>query len=151
MVQRMTGLENVSANALANEIGVAQPTLSRWKREARTVLAMGGTRKQSKHVGKSTRQWSVEEKLQVVLEAAALSDEELGEFLRRKGLHTAQLEEWHKLATEGAQTALAGSKKRTSKKSPEVLRIRELVKERRRKDKALAEVAALLTIKKKAQ
>jgi transposase-like protein len=93
----------------------------------------------------------VKEKLEVVVEAAALSDEELGEFLRRKGLHTAQLEEWHKLATEGAQTALAGPKKRTSKKSPEVRRIKELEKELLRKDRALAEVAALLTLKKKAQ
>jgi len=141
----MTGLENVSANALADEIGVSQPTLSRWKREARTVRAMGGTKKQSKDGGKSPRQWSAKEKLQVVLEAADLSDEELGEFLRRKGLHTAQLEEWHKLATE----ALTSRKKPTRKKSPEVRRIKELERELLRKDRALAEVAALLALKKK--
>ena len=147
MVQRMTGFEKVSATALADEIGVAQQTLSRWKREARTVSAMGSTRKQSKNGGKSPRQWSVKEKLQVVLEAAALSDEELGEFLRRKGLHTVQIEEWHRLATE----ALTSRKKPTRKKSPEVRRIKELEKELLRKDRALAEVAALLALKKKAQ
>ena len=39
---------------------------------------------------------------------------------------------------------------RSMKKSPEARRIRELEKELRRKDKALAETAALLVLKKKA-
>ena len=146
MVKRMTGREQISANVLAGEVGVGQPTLSRWLREARTVRAMGGAKKQREGGAKGPRKWSAAEKLQVVLEAAALPDNELGEFLRRKGLHTAQLEEWHKLATE----ALSGPKKR-AKKSPEARRIKELEKELRRKEKALAEVAALLTLKKKAQ
>ena len=150
MVKRMSGRESVSATELAAEVGVPQPTLSRWKREARTVRFMGGADKQSRDGGKSPRQWSAEEKLQVVLEAAALSDDEFGEFLRQKGLHTAQLEEWRRLATGGAQAALAGPKKR-AKKSPEARRIKELEKELLRKEKALAEVAALLALKKKAQ
>ncbi len=95
---------------------------------------------------KSPRQWSAAEKLQVVVEATALSDDELGEFLRRKGLHASQLEEWHRLATE----ALSGPKKR-ARKSPEARRNKELEKELRRKEKALAEVAALLVLKKKVQ
>jgi len=33
-VQRMTGPRALSATALAGEVGVAQPTLSRWLREA---------------------------------------------------------------------------------------------------------------------
>ena len=151
MVRRMTGREKISGTALAAEVGVPQPTLSRWTREARTVLSMGGTAKQPEDAGKSPRQWSAEEKLQVVLEAAGLSDNELGEFLRRKGLHTVELEEWHRLATEAAQVALSGPKKGRSKKSPEARRIKELEKELLRKDRALAEVAALLTLKKKAQ
>ena len=150
MVKRMTGPEKISASGLADEVGVAQPTLSRWKREARTVRTMGGAKKQAKDGGKTPRQWSAEEKLQVVIEAAVLSDEGLGEFLRRKGLHTAQLEEWRELAMQAAQAALAGAKKR-AKKSPEARRIKELEKELLRKDRALAEVAALLALKKKAQ
>ena len=147
MVQRMAGPEGISANALSKDVGVSQSTLSRWVRETHTVRSMGGTKKQSKGGGKSPRQWSAEEKLQVVLEAAGLSDDELGEFLRRKGLHTVELEEWHRLATE----ALASQKKRGRKKSPEARRIKELEKELLRKDNALAEVAALLVLKKKAQ
>jgi transposase-like protein len=82
-----------------------------------------------------------------VLEAAALSDAELGEFLRRKGLHEAQLEEWRRLATE----ALGNSQRQSRKPSAEEARIRELEKELRRKDKALAEAAALLVLQKKAR
>ena len=150
MVKRMTGRESISANALAEEVGVSQATLSRWLREVRTVRAMGEAKKQSEDgTRKGPRKWSAAEKLQVVLEAAAVSDDDLGEFLRRKGLHTAHLEEWRKAVTEAAQVAL-GPKKR-AKKSPESRRIKELEKELRRKDKALAEVAALLALKKKAQ
>lgn len=151
MVQRMAGVEGISASALSKEVGTRQPTLSRWLREARTVRSMGGSNNNHNGGAKSSRQWSAAEKLQVVLEATALSDDELGEFLRRKGLHTAQLEEWHRLATEAAQTALAGPKKGRAKKSPEARRIKELEKELRRKEKALAEVAALLVLKKKVQ
>ena len=146
MVKRMTGRESISANALGEEVGVCQATLSRWLRDARTVRAMGGAKKQPKDGTKGPRKWGAAEKLQVVLEATSLSGDELGEFLRRKGLHSAQLEEWHRMATE----ALTGPKKR-SKKSPEARRIKELEKELLRKEKALAEVAALLVLKKKAE
>lgn len=150
MVKRMSGRGSVTATELAAEVGVPQPTLSRWKREARTVPGMSGSSKSSKDREKSPRQWSAAEKLRVLQESAALSEDDLGEFLRREGLHTTQLEEWRRLATSAAQEALAGPRKR-AKKSPEARRIKELEKELRRKEKALAEVAALLALKKKAQ
>ena len=146
MVQRMAGPEGISGTALAKDVGVSQATLSRWLREAPTVGAMGGGQRKQEGGAKSPRHWTAEEKLRVLNEAGKLSGDELGAFLRKEGLHTAQLDEWHKLATE----ALTGPKKR-AKKSPEVRRIKELEKELLRKDRALAEVAALLTLKKKAQ
>ena len=98
--------------------------------------------------GKRPQDWPPQEKLEVVLEAASLSEEDLGEFLRRKGLHQAQLDEWRERMTKGALEEL-GSRRRSRKASPEAKRIRELEKELRRKDKALAETAALLVLKKK--
>lgn len=147
MVQRMSGPESISATSLSKEVGVPQGTLSRWLLRARTLPVMGGSSKKHKGGAKSPRQWTAEEKLRVVLEASDLSDEELGAFLRRKGLHESQLDEWRAAVIEvlGAQ----GSRK--SRKSPEAKRIRELEKELKRKDKALAEAAALLVLKKKAQ
>jgi transposase-like protein len=92
---------------------------------------------------------TAEEKLQVVLEAAALSQEELGAFLRREGLHEAQLEEWRTKALEAATGALKGLHARHAEQSPESRKIRELERELLRKDRALAEVTALLALKKK--
>ena len=99
---------------------------------------------------KSPRQWTAKEKLSIVLEAASISDEELGAFLRSKGLHEAQLKEWHALATQAAQEALAGPKKKSGKKaSSETKKIKQLERELRRMEKALAEMAALITLQKK--
>lgn len=140
----MTGVNPISANALAQEVGVAQGTLSRWLRTASTLDNM------SKHKSgnpKSTRQWTAEEKLRVVVEAMRLSNEELGEFLRKEGLHSAQLEEWKALASD----AVSDKKPARKKVSQEAKRIKELERELRRKEKALAEAAALLILKKKSR
>jgi transposase-like protein len=96
---------------------------------------------------KRPQDWSAEEKLAAVLEAAALSDEDLGAFLRSRGLHEAQLQQWREQMISG----LNPSPMQRNKKAPETKRIRELEKELRRKDTALAETAALLVLKKKAQ
>lgn len=148
MVKRLVGPERISASALSREVGVSQATLSRWKQQARTLPAMSGSKDKSKRDAKSSRQWSSKEKLQVVVDAAQLSDEELGGFLRSRGLHTSQLEEWHLLARQ----ALEGSTKpKRRKASPEAKQIKALEKELLRKDRALAEVTALLALKKRMQ
>ncbi len=97
---------------------------------------------------KRPQDWTAEEKLQAVIEAVGLPEAELGEFLRRQGLHEAQLQQWR----DGVLAGLEQHPKRGSKKSsPEARRVRELERELARKDKALAEAAALLILKKKAQ
>jgi transposase-like protein len=150
MVKRMVGQERISASELSQEVGVSQPTLSRWVREARTVPSMSGSEDKPKKGAKSPRQWSSQEKLQVVVEAAQLADADLGEFLRSRGLHAAQLEEWRRLAMDAAQAALGNSgRPKRRKATAELKRIKELEKEIRRKDRALAEVTALLALKKR--
>jgi transposase-like protein len=136
MVRKMLPPGAVSANALASETGLSQTTLSRWLKEARTVGVMD----------KPAKKWTPAEKLRVVVEASQLSDEDLGEFLRREGLHEAQLKEWRALA----ESAFVDTT-RSSKRSPEARRIKELEWEVRRKDKALAEASALLILKKKVE
>jgi len=143
MVARMAGPEGISACALAREVGVPQPTLSRWLRSARSVRAMSHPEQPSKRPQSSSSQ----EKLRIVVEAARLKPEELGAFLRREGLHEAQLLEWTRAATSGLDDPRPPE--RTKKvKNAEQRRIRELERELRRKDAALAEVAALLALQK---
>jgi len=146
-VRRMAGSEGISATALAREIGVPQPTLSRWLRAASNVGEM--TREPSeKDESPRRNRWTLEEKLRVLVRAAELDDEELGAFLRREGVHEATLRQWQ----EAAAAALAGvGKPRGGKKSPEAKRVAELERELRRKEKALAEMAALITLQKKVQ
>jgi transposase len=76
-----------------------------------------------------------------VLQAAGLRDEALGELLRREGLHEATLLDWRAAALEG----IAPRKPHRADQK----RIAKLEKELARKDKALAEAAALLILQKK--
>jgi len=146
LVSKMVGPYAVSASALSGEVGIGQPTLSRWLREARTVPAMAKKSHRSKGSfrGERPQDWSPEEKLRVVVESRGLSDEELGAFLRKEGLHQAPLDEW--TATVRSSLSVRKGSKRVSAESK---RIRELERELRRKEKALAEAAALLILKKK--
>lgn len=153
MIQRMAGPESISATALANEVGVSQNTLSRWLRQASeaqpTVPAMKKKKRQASHKGSARR--TAQDKLRLVLEAAALSQEDLGAFLRREGLHEAELEGWRAKAMEAAEGALKAPHGKRSDNTAERRKIRELERELTRKDKALAEVTALLILKKKIQ
>ena len=85
------------------------------------------------------------ERLRIVSAASNLSDEELGAFLRREGIHEAQLTEWRQAAVDALEPATRSKAKNTL----DARRVRELEKELRRKEKALAEAAALLVLRKK--
>ncbi|WP_437955578.1 transposase [Sorangium sp. So ce119] len=88
--------------------------------------------------------WTPEQKLRAVTDAAALSARGLGEFLRREGVHEAQFTEWRKAALE----ALGGPAKPGHGSAPS-RRVRELERQLRREDKALAAAAAILVLQKK--
>lgn len=143
MVAKLVGPHAMTATDLAAETGLSQPTLSRWLKEASKLRKMASDDKVEK---KQPQEWKPEEKLQIVLEAAALPDGELGVFLRSKGIHAAVLAEWRDQALAGLRGTEAASK--LQKESRE---LRELRRELKRKDKALAETAALIVLKKKAQ
>jgi len=153
MVQQMTGQDRVSACRLSEDMGICQSTLSRWLREAREEEKRGNgvqtTRTTTGSRPLRPKDLPAAEKLRLVKEAAELSQKELGGFLRRHGLHEAQLDEWRQKVEEAAVGALETPKKVRPRRSPEAKRIRELERELDRKDKALAEVTALLALKKK--
>ena len=139
VLRRLVGPQAVSANRLAPEVGVSQVTLSRWLSEARSVEGMTRPAK---------KKWTSAEKWRVVIAAQGLSETELGALLRREGLHETQLTEWQSAAIAAMVGPLPVGK---APPSAEAQRIRELERELRRKDAALAETAALLVLKKKVQ
>ena len=93
---------------------------------------------------KRPARWPPAERLRIVIESASLPEEELGEFLRREGLHAATLEQWRADALAGlGGTPAPAARGKVSRRE------RELQRELRRKEKALAEAAALLVLRKK--
>ena len=136
VVRKMLPPNGRSASAVAAELGLGQPTVSRWLRQARTMGVMNT----------AAKKWTGAEKLRAVVEASGLEDIALGAFLRREGLHEARLKEWR----AEAEAALGGATKGRRKASEESKRVKELERELRRKDKALAEASAILVLKKKA-
>ena len=143
MVKKMLMPGGMTATALSATTGVPQPTLSRWLRDA-TEREMPA--KNPPRPARRPNDWKPEEKLRVLKEAEGLTGGALGELLRREGLHEADLDAWR----AAALSALGGDTK-PSTSSAEARRVRELEKQLRRKDRALAEAAALLILKKKAQ
>ena len=131
MVQRLTGRNAVSALQLSRETGVTQQSLSRWLQEARSLPIMADQ-------PKTLRNWSVEQKVRVLADACQLEGEELTAFLEREGVNRAEYEQWRLALDEGGAASTSTSK-----------RIRQLERELARKEKALAEAAALLILKKK--
>jgi len=147
MVAKMLGPQAVSANALSKRVGVRQSTLSRWLRAAKLTGVSKTTKRAAATPGRrQAKRWSAEEKLRVITSAASLQGSALGELLRREGLHEANLCGFREEALAGLTLQA-----RPSVPSPDAKRIVELERELRRKDKALAEAAAILILRKKVE
>jgi len=166
MIEKMAVPGGPGVAELAEQVGVAQSTLSRWLRDATTVGPV--SKKDKKRPPKSPearvspqaasvpptaraprrpQDWPPEQRLRVLRESEGLDESELGAYLRREGLHESVLQQWRQLADEAALSALGGRRQL----SADQRRVRELERELRRKEKALAEAAALLVLAKKAR
>jgi transposase-like protein len=155
MVQKMTGPDAISATALARQVDVPQTTLSKWLRQTGadpSYCFPNNTHRNTQMTDtdkpKRPADWSAEEKLKAVVEAEGLSDEQLGAFLRKNGIHKVHLDCWRVQILEGLGKGHSPTKSR--RRDADAKRIRALEKELNRKEKALAETAALLVLKKKA-
>lgn len=93
---------------------------------------------------KRPQNWTAQEKMQAVIAYEGMDETEQGLYLRGQGLYSVDIQRWREEMLE------ALSKKRKTK-DPKDRRIHELEGDLRRKEKALAETAALLVLKKKAQ
>ena len=145
LVRRMAGPRSVSASALEVEVGVPQPTLSRWLREAGSVGDMADDDSRRSGKTRPRKTWTATEKMRVLVATSGLDDAKLGEILRREGLHSADLQRWRDEALKGLSPGRADKKASAADRT----RIKELERELHRKEKALAEAAALLVLRKK--
>lgn len=129
--------ESAAIDVVAREIGIAAGTLERWREHARSRPARG-------------RAWTAAGRLEAVVTTAAMNEAELSAWCRSHGVYPQDLAKWRASAT----TALAAPEELRA--SPQATRadrkrIKELERELLRKDRALAETAALLVLSKKVQ
>lgn len=160
MVKRMLDPPGISPKRLAAEVGVSATQLSVWRQAARKVAQMSSEKPSDKppppatsRGGGGDRMWSAGEKLRLLAASADLNGEQLGAFLRQEGLHEEVLKEWRAAATGALSNArpeaLTFSQRHRLAAAEKELK--ELKRELRRKEKALAEAAALLILEKKLQ
>ena len=134
---------NMTVAEVAQQEGISEQTLYNWRKQLRS---------EGKPVpGKTntSEQWSSETKLAVVIETAALSEAELSEYCREKGLYPEQVKAWKQDCLDGVTKAPAKKKEDAKQAKKDKKRVKQLEKELKRKDKALAETAALLVLRKK--
>jgi transposase-like protein len=123
--------------------GISTATLYNWRNKAKLegVPVPGRS--------KSSEDWSGEAKLAVVVETIALSESELSEYCRQKGLYPEQVKTWKQDCLAGFESTPARKAQALKQSKSDRKQIRKLEKELRRKERALAETAALLVLRKK--
>ena len=134
---------NKSVALVAREEGVAEQTLYNWRKQAKEQGQPVPGKKST------SEQWSHEAKFAVVVETAALSESELGEYCRKKGLYPEQIKQWKQQCIQGFQSNEQQIKTIKQQAKADKAEIKFLKKDLRFKEKALAETAALLVLRKK--
>ena len=130
-----------SVSQIARETGISYTTITNWiKRYETGRVSSDGAE------GLPPHQRNPGEKLALLLESKSLSEEEKGEWLRQHGLHGEHLRLWE-------QELITVMNSRQSEMNEAYAAVKKenkrLVRELKRKDKALADAAVLLTLKKK--
>jgi len=134
-VARLLPPESAALEVVSRETGIATATLERWQADALSKPARG-------------RAWTAGARLDAVITTAAMSEADKGAWCREHGVYPADLALWRASCT----TALAEPEE--ARASPQATRqdhkrIKELERDLRRKNAALAETAALLVLSKK--
>jgi transposase-like protein len=138
MVQKLLLPGGPSVLTLSRETGVSEQSLYNWLARYQNGDTVVSPR--------SPRQWTCVEKYDALLEAAGLRGEDLGKWLREKGLRSEHIEIWREEMKKNLNQRKKDQEIRELKRKN-----KDLEREVRRKDKALAEMSALVVLKKKVE
>jgi transposase len=134
---------------IADDLGVGHSTLGKWialaQKQKLEPLQDNKVHRMTKE--KRPQDWSAEEKLNMVIACASLDEEKASELCREQGIFPHHIKQWKQDLISGQVTSIkenTQSDNKTLRKENKVLK-----KELNRKDKALAETAALLVLQKK--
>lgn len=140
---RLLPPNNARVVDIVRETGVPKDTLYEWRTRYRNKQGMLPSS------GKSTNQYSANDKLAVIIETASFNEAELGEYCRCKGIYPVQIANWKASMVQGLISEPSKADREQNQK--QVRTIQTLEKDLARKEKALAEVVALLVLQKKFQ
>ena len=139
---KMSGPARKSIAEISREEGISSATLYAWRKAAR---AEG---KLLPDYDDAPEGWSAADKFNAVLETAALSETQLSEYCRKQGLYSAQITRWREACARANAWSATENAQLAKQKRGDRDRIRELERDLTRKEKALAEAAALLILQK---
>jgi len=145
VLRKMMPPYNRPIKQLAEEEGISEATLFNWRKQAREkglLMPAGDSGPQG---------WSAQDKFAAVLQTAAFNEADLAEYCRKKGIYPEQLLQWRKACEKANDWDREANSRLKAEKKSDRQRILKLERELRRKEKALAEAAALLVLQKKAQ
>lgn len=134
---------NRSVPEIAKEEGISEATLYNWRIK---IKKSGKPVPNNEH---NSNQWPAEAKLAVVVETASMNANELSQYCREKGLYPEQVTNWREASLNGVSIEAIDSKSHKNELKRRDTKIRNLEKELKYKEKALAETAALLVLQKK--
>jgi len=139
-LERVYTRGNRSVKAVAEELNVNLWTLKNWMKANKepSILNVGTTTKRPKD-------WSLADRLQMLLESHGMDEEALNVFCRERGIFRHHLGQWR----EAFETGTLQSNRSELRELKEANK--GLKSELNRKEKALAEAAALLVLQKKYQ
>jgi transposase-like protein len=140
---RLLPPNNARIADIVKETGVPKDTLYDWRARYRNKQGISPSSR------KSSNQYSADDKLAVIIETASLNETELSEYCRCKGLYPVQIKSWKTSMVQGLMSE--PSKVDREQNQKQVKTIQRLEKDLARKEKTLAEVAALLVLQKKLQ
>jgi len=140
---------NTSLKEVAESLGTGFSTLSRWIVQARNqeFETVSVEKLNSMTQEKRPQDWSLEERLNMVVACGAIEGEALSEYCRNNGIYPHQVNQWKLDFVSGKPQetkAVSRSEIKALKQENKALK-----KDLNRKDKALAETAALLVLQKK--
>lgn len=136
IVGRLLPPESAALDVVSREVGVSVATLERWRAQALADGARGG----------GGQRWTAAARLEAVIVTAAMDEATRSAWCRERGLYAAELEAWKRDAIAGLGEPRAAS---AVEARQDRRRVKELGRELHRKDRALAETAALLVLSKK--
>lgn len=145
VLRKMLPPHNRTLKGLAQEEGISEVTLYKWRKEARGQghLLPDGE--------KTPEGWSAKDKFGAVIESVALNEAELAEYCRKRGLYPEQVRAWRAACERATELERESLQQLSEAVREERKRTKSLERELARKEKALAETAALLVLRKKAQ